>query len=78
MEKKRTQADVRRERFNQEAKIAKDLADLALREIDEALEAEQLFENWIERGDSNRFPITDDDTLASPIGYYEKPPSIYG
>lgn len=61
-------ADVRREKFNKQGQIARDLADLALREIDEALEA------WPPV--DNRIPITDDDTLASPIGYYSPPESI--
>lgn len=34
---KRTMADIRREKFNKQGQIARELADLALREIDEAL-----------------------------------------
>lgn len=62
-------ADIRREKFNKQGKIARDLADLALREIDEALTEQAIL-------DGRLHPITDDDPLASPIGYYEDPPSI--
>ncbi len=34
---KRTMADIRREKFNKQGQIARELADLALRDIDEAL-----------------------------------------
>lgn len=34
---KRTMAEVRREKFNKQGQIARDLADLALKDIDDAL-----------------------------------------
>lgn len=34
---KRTMADIRREKFNRQGQIARELADLALQEIDDAL-----------------------------------------
>ena len=37
---------------------------------------EQIFYNWYTRHHPNRQPITDDDPLASPIGYYEPPELI--
>lgn len=71
---RRTQADKRREEFNRQGKIARDLADLAMAEIDEALlEQSHLYRSWT---GAELHPITDDDTLASPIGYYETPRSI--
>ena len=65
---KRTMADIRREKFNRQGQIARELADLALKDIDEALADHY--------ASQRRYPILDDDTLASPIGYYEEPPSI--
>lgn len=59
-------ADIRREKFNRQGQIARELADLAMREIDEALADHA----------STLRPITDEDTLASPIGYYETNTSI--
>ena len=38
MGEKRTMADIRREKFNKQGQIARELADLALQEIDEALQ----------------------------------------
>lgn len=38
MTEKRTRADIRREKFNKQGKIARDLADLALQDIDQALD----------------------------------------
>lgn len=76
MEKPKTQAELRKESFARQTKIAKDLADLALIEIDEALaEQSHLYRSWLglpERG----APITDDDTLASPLGYLAVDKSI--
>lgn len=37
MERPKTSAEVRREKFNRQGVIARELAELALREIDEAL-----------------------------------------
>lgn len=34
---RRTQAEIRREKFNKQGQIARDLADLALQDIDDAL-----------------------------------------
>lgn len=41
-------------------------------------EAEQCREAYWRSFHDREHPITDDDTLASPIGYYENPPSLYG
>lgn len=64
-------ADVRREKFNRQGQIARDLADLAMREIDEALDecGSVLGREWA--GPPDGIPITDSDTLASPLGYYD-------
>jgi hypothetical protein len=72
---KRTMADIRREKFNRQGQIARELADLALKEIDDALAESPLAQEWF--GPQDGIPITDSDTLASPIGYYEPPKSIY-
>lgn len=63
-------ADVRREKFNRQGQIARDLASLALSEIDEALaDNSPLMREWV--GPEGGIPIVDSDTLASPIGYCE-------
>lgn len=68
-------ADIRREKFNRQGQIARELADLALKEIDEVLEGSPLGREWA--GPPDGIPITDSDSLASPIGYYEPAKSIY-
>lgn len=101
---KRTQAELRKDKFTRQAKIARDLADLALKEIDEAIDghtgfinyehvigraiarheidaneayqALDAYERWILSGHSDLVPITDDDTLASPLGYLAGDDSI--
>lgn len=71
---KPTQADSRKEHFARQAKVARDLADLALNEIDEALAGyvppvhSELYELW--EDDPNLHPIHDGDKLAQPIGYF--------
>lgn len=47
-------------------------------EIDasEALTASGNYEAWALHGKPGSIPITDDDPLASPIGYYQPPESI--
>lgn len=107
MEKPKTLADKRHEKFQKQAAVAKHLADTALSDIDEALhdhhmaglhnyefvlegaiqrgdvthqealEAREAYIAWIETGDSGLVAITDDDTLASPIGYYRPPPDLW-
>lgn len=43
MEKKKTYADIRREEFERHAQVAKDLADISLRDIDAVLAEEERF-----------------------------------
>lgn len=46
MEKPKTQAELKKDKFTRQAKIARDLADLALKEIDEALDGHTGFINY--------------------------------
>ena len=73
---KRTMADIRREKFNRQGQIARDLAELALKDIDDALAESALAQEWF--GPRDGIPITDSDTLASPIGYYDPDQSLLG
>lgn len=75
MEKPKTQAQLRHEEFERHAQRARELGDKALHDIDEVLAESQLAQQWF--GPKDGIPITDEDTLASPIGYYQPPESIY-
>lgn len=76
-------ADIRREKFNKQGQVARDLANLALHEIDDALVEQEALRSRLEYDgffgddlDRQLRPITDSDSLAPPIGHYVVPGSV--